>query len=91
MVEILLYGLLSALAVFILILKVGIRRVVAFDLVVDISFTVFLAYLLAGSFAGMMSALIGGLALSIALWVSKQVLGYQKPIVTRHGIKWRDA
>lgn len=88
--EILTYGLISALAVFILILKIGIRKVLYFDLAVDIGFTVMLAYILAGSFGGMMAALVGGLALSIALFVCKELFGYQKPIVTWRGIRWED-
>lgn len=88
--DIIMYGLISALAVFILILKIGIRKVLYFDLAVDILFTVALAYMLSGTFGGMMAALAGGLALSLALVVSKYVLGYQRPVITWRGIKWVD-
>lgn len=88
--DILLYGLFSALAVFILLLKIGIRKVLYFDLFIDITFTIFLAYLLKGSFAGIMAAVLGGLALSIALIISKYVFGYQKPTITWRGIRWTE-
>lgn len=46
-------GLLSALGLLFLIFKFGIRRVIAYDIPIDIAVTAFLMYAFAGTYSGM--------------------------------------
>lgn len=64
-------GVISALGILFLLFKFGIRRVIAFDIPIDISTTALLMFLFAGTFGGMMAAMIGGLLISVVLFVMK--------------------
>lgn len=89
MLELMLYGVISALAVFIILMKLPLRKILGYDVAVDIAFTIMLAWILSGSFAGMMAALIGGLLLSIVLAVTKKLLGYEKIELNGWHPTWR--
>lgn len=67
-------GTLTALAVLILLFKIGIRRVIKYDILIDILATAFLLVQFGDTFAGMMAAIIGGLLISIVLWTAKKTL-----------------
>lgn len=67
-------GLLSALGLLLLIFKLGIRRIIAYDIVIDIAVTSLLMLSLAGTYSGMIAALTGGLFVSIVLWVLKRTI-----------------
>jgi len=74
-------GLLTALALIILIMKLKhdtIRKVLGFDLYLDVAATLILMWAFAGSYAGMMAAIVGGLTFSIVLIGLKRLLGYKK-------------
>lgn len=71
-------GLLTACAFLILFYKLGIRRVLNHDILVDIAVTFFLMWVFAGTFAGMMAAIIGGLFVSIVLVVLKRMTPREK-------------
>lgn len=74
-------GLLTALAFFILIMKLRhntIRRLLGFDIYLDIAATVIMMVAFAGTFGGMMAAIVGGLTFSIALVLAKHIYGYDK-------------
>lgn len=71
-------GIIAAIAMIALLLKMDMRKVLGYDVFIDIAFTALLAWMLAGTFSGMMSALLGGAILSIYLTVSKKVLGCKK-------------
>ena len=60
-------GLLSALGLLFLIFKFGIRRVISYDIPVDIAVTILLMYVFAGTYSGMMAAMVGGLIVSVTL------------------------
>jgi len=78
-------GILAALGLLLLIFKLGIRKVIAFDLPVDIAVTSFLVMMFAGSYAGMAAALIGGLFVSVVLFVLRKTISRDEPtIVTQH-------
>ena len=64
-------GIISALGLLFLLFKFGIRRVISFDIPIDITFTALLMFLFAGTFGGMMAAMIGGLIISVTLFVMK--------------------
>ena len=76
-------GLFSAAAILFLLMKFNMRKVLGFDIIVDCAATAFLIIIFAGSFAGMMSAVIGGAVISITLFFAKKALGHDR--LTRRG------
>jgi len=71
-------GTLSALGLLFLLFKFGIRRVITFDIPIDIAATTLLMVLFAGTFAGMMAAMVGGLIVSVTLYALKQTMTREK-------------
>jgi len=67
-------GLLSALGLLFLIFKFGVRRIIAYDIPIDITVTAFLIYAFAGTYSGMIAAMVGGLIVSITLYVMKRTM-----------------
>jgi hypothetical protein len=67
-------GLLSALGLLFLIFKFGIRRVISYDIPVDIAVTILLMYVFAGTYSGMMAAMVGGLIVSVTLFIMKRTM-----------------
>ena len=67
-------GLLSALGLLFLIFKFGVRRIISYDIPIDIAITSFLVYAFAGTFSGMLAAMIGGLIVSVALFAMKKTM-----------------
>ena len=67
-------GLLSALGRLFQIFKFGIRRVVSYDIPIDVAVTGFLMWAFAGTYSGMMAAMIGGLVVSVVLYVLKRTI-----------------
>ena len=67
-------GLISALGILFLLFKFGVRRIISFDIPIDIASTGLLMFLFAGTFGGMMAAMFGGLIISITLFVMKKIL-----------------
>jgi len=67
-------GLLSALGLLFLIFKFGIRRVVSYDIPIDVAVTGFLMWAFAGTYSGMMAAMIGGLVVSVVLYLLKRTI-----------------
>jgi len=74
-------GLLSAAGLLFLIFKFGVRRALSFDIPIDIAVTGLLMFLFAGTFGGMMAAMVGGLTVSIVLFVMKKTM-------TREELTW---
>ena len=54
-------GIIAAAGLLFLVFKLGIRRVISYDLAFDVAITAVLMVSLAGTFSGMMAALLGGL------------------------------
>ena len=67
-------GLLSALGLLFLIFKFGVRRIIAYDIPIDITITAFLMYAFAGTYSGTIAAMVGGLIVSITLYVMKRTM-----------------
>jgi len=65
-------GLLSAMGLLVLLFKFGIRRILAYDIAIDIAATGLLMYLFAGTYSGMFAAMVGGLVISVTLFVMKK-------------------
>lgn len=74
-------GLLTAFAFIVLLFKLKgdtVRKLLGFDIYLDILATLIMMKLFAGTFGGMMAAIVGGLVFSIALIFFKKLLGYKK-------------
>ena len=71
-------GLLTAVGMLFLLYKVGLKRVLAYDVIVDIVATLGLMTIFAGTYAGMMAAIVGGLFISVVLIIAKQFVNYKK-------------
>ena len=67
-------GFLSALGLLFLIFKFGVRRIITYDIPIDIAVTGFLMYAFAGTYSGMLAAMIGGLIVSITLFIMKRTM-----------------
>jgi MFS superfamily sulfate permease-like transporter len=65
-------GLLAALAMIFLLLKLNLKRIAKYDIILDIILTFFFIWIFAGTFAGMMAGLWAGAIISIFLWVVKR-------------------
>lgn len=83
-------GICSACGILFLLAKLNIKRVLAFDVLVDIGASVMLMVMFFGTFAGMMAAIVGGSIISIVLFTMKKVFGYQKPIFKKYKVQWVD-
>ena len=76
-------GILSALGLLIVLFKLGGRRVLHYDVPIDIGITALLMYLFAGTYSGMFAAIVGGLIVSITLYVAKNTINHEKLSVVR--------
>lgn len=80
-------GAIAFIAIMIIILKFPrhwMRRILWLDIPIDIFVTALLMSLLAGTYSGMMAALVGGLVFSITLWIMKLCMGYERPRISTH-------
>lgn len=81
-------GLISAVGILLLLFKCGdIRKVLAFDVPIDIGATIGLSMLFFGTVSGMAIAAVGGLIITIVLFILKKAIGYKR--LTFRG--WQDA
>jgi len=76
-------GFLSALGLLFLIFKFGVRRIITYDIPIDIAVTGFLMYAFAGTYSGMLAAMIGGLIVSVTLFVMKRTMNREKLTVVK--------
>lgn len=77
--QVLIGGLIAALAVLFLIFKFGdIRKVLAFDIWIDLGSTIILSLLMAGTFSGIMIAITAGAIISVTLFALKLIVGQAK-------------
>lgn len=68
----------TALALFVLMIKIGLKKVLGYDIYVDLICTFFLMYLFRDSVTGLIVAVMGGLALSVMLMFCKAMIGYSR-------------
>ena len=71
-------GAITAFAFIILFIKMDVKKVAGYDIPVDIIATVALAYIFAGTFMGMVTAIVGGLIISVFLLAVKYIVGTKK-------------
>lgn len=81
-------GVFSALAILFLLAKFDFKKVLWLDIPIDIASTVLLVAMFAGTFAGMMAAVIGGCIISVTLYTVKKLRGYKKPIRNKFKYEW---
>ena len=76
-------GLISAVGLLIIMLKLGMRKVISYDIATDITITTVLMYSLSGTYSGMMAALVGGLFVSITLLLMKRLMVREELVMQR--------
>ena len=83
-------GIISALGLLLLALKVGGRKVIGMDIVFDIAITITLMIMFAGTFSGMAAAMIGGLFVTILLFIMKKTMVHETLTVEKGLPKWKE-
>tara|TARA_R100001440_G_scaffold5048_4_gene11071 strand:- start:1352 stop:1630 length:279 start_codon:yes stop_codon:yes gene_type:complete len=83
-------GTFSAFAIIFLLAKFDFKKVLWLDIPIDIISTCLLIIMFAGTFAGMMAAVIGGCIVSAFLYISKKLIGYKKPKWKKYRYTWED-
>ena len=83
-------GIISALGLLLLALKVGGRKVIGMDIVFDIAITITLMIMFAGTFSGMAAAMFGGLFVTILLFIMKKTMVHETLTVEKGLPKWKE-
>ena len=83
-------GIISALGLLLLALKVGGRKVICMDIVFYIAITITLMIMFAGTFSGMAAAMIGGLFVTILLFIMKRTMVHETLTVEKGLPKWKE-
>ena len=83
-------GIISALGLLLLALKVGGRKVIGMDIVFDIAITITLMIMFAGTFSGMAAAMFGGLFVTILLFIMKRTMVHETLTVEKGLPKWKE-
>ena len=71
-------GIIAAMGMLFLLFKFGVRKVITYDILFDVLITFFLMIVLADTFSGMMAALLGGLIVSVVLFIMKRTMRHDK-------------
>lgn len=71
-------GLLSAIALIVIMARLNIRKFMGYPVLVDITGTILFCILFAGTLTGMMVAVIAGLTLSLMVYIVRQLLGFER-------------
>lgn len=82
-----LIGIVSALGLLLLALKIGGRKTIGHDIFVDIFITVTLMVCFYGTFSGMTAAMVGGLSASIILFIMKKTMVHEKLAVKQKPVR----
>jgi hypothetical protein len=77
----LLAGLIAAIGIIFLLLKFNLKRILKYDIILDVAITFFFIWIFAGTFAGMMAGLLAGALISVFLYVAKRT-------VPREELRW---
>tara|TARA_Y100000356_G_C11073988_1_gene190459 strand:- start:22 stop:300 length:279 start_codon:yes stop_codon:yes gene_type:complete len=83
-------GIISALGLLLLALKIGGRKVIGMDVWFDIGITITLMIMFAGTFSGMTAAMIGGLFVTILLFFMKKTMVHETLTVEKGLPKWKE-
>ena len=87
---ILIMGGLTALGIFIIMMKIGIKKFNGYTNITEVVLFSLLAFLFIGTMSGMMIGMVAGVALSVGLYISKRVYGASR--LKRRGrfVSWQD-
>jgi|TARA_R110000822_G_scaffold234555_2_gene365642 hypothetical protein len=92
----------SALGLLLLALKIGGRKTIGMDILFDVLITGVLILSFMGTFSGMAAAMLGGLVVTVILFVMKKTMVHERLIVQKNaitvykkvlnvpGIKWKE-
>ena len=69
--------------------KMGIKKVLAFDIPIDIALTGGLMYAFSGTYSGMLTACISGLIVSLIFMYLKRTICYEKLTLDGWKLKWK--
>jgi len=83
----LLVGIGSALGLLLLALKLGGKKTIGMDILFDVLITSVLILSFMGTFSGMAAAMIGGLAVTVVLYLMKKTMVHEKLTVKKTPIK----
>ena len=83
-------GIISALGLLLLALKIGGRKIIGMDIYFDIAITITLMIMFAGTFSGMAAAMIGGLFVTILLFIMKKTMVHETLTVKKGIPKWKE-
>lgn len=79
-------GLITAIGLIWVLCRFNIRRVAGYAAFVDIGATALLMIIFVGSYGGMMTGIVAGLAVSIFLTLVRKLMGYEQVrLVRKHG------
>ena len=84
----LLIGIASALGLLLLALKLGGRKTIGHDILVDICITITLMVSFYGTFSGMAAAMVGGLIASVVLFIMKKTMKHEKLAIKSKKVKF---
>jgi len=88
--SILFAGIIAAIAFIFLLMKFDLKKVLGYDAIIDIGFSGMMMFVLAGTFSGMMSALIGGAVLSMFLFFARRMIGYKRLYLEHGRLRWKE-
>lgn len=71
-------GVLSAIAILVVMFRLGIRKFLGYPVLCDIVGTLILCVILYGTILGMIAAIVGGLVLSAAITLLRKTIGYER-------------
>lgn len=78
-------GILSMLAVFILMSRLGIKRCMGYPIIVDVLGSALFTILFWGTLTGMMIAAVAAIALSLSVWLVRKTMGYERFSIKTRG------
>lgn len=81
-------GIVSALAIIFLLLKLDFKKVLYYELPIDVTVAALFCFMFSGSYAGEVAAMTGGAVFSIFLFICRRTIGYKKP--SRLWTRWTD-
>ena len=79
-------GFIAAAGLLFLVMKLGVRKVINYDLFFDVLITGALMFALAGTFSGMMTALVGGAIVSVVLFTMKRTMNHESLAVVNEPV-----
>ena len=90
-VNLIIAGMLSAIGIVLIAAKFSrqwLLRLLGYDYIFDVVITLGFMAFMAGTYSGAMVAIINGICISVVLWVTKNIIGYEKLVFEKDNIHW---